>query len=197
MEIYEAVNSLKGNPCIIPDSNRDDFPNFIVKSGYKTGAEIGVHRGEFTEKFCKMGLKMYAIDPWIGFAGQGRTQRIQANQDDNYNHVVETLSPYDCTIIRKTSIGALGEIGDNSLDFVYIDGNHDFPHAAEDIFYWSKKVKYGGIISGHDYFCTAPHATNIVCQVAPVVDAFVKAYNIENWYVFGRDVSWMFLKTWN
>jgi hypothetical protein len=36
---------------------------------------------------------------------------------------------------------ALNDFEDDSLDFVYIDGNHEFPYVAEDLFHWSKKVR--------------------------------------------------------
>jgi predicted O-methyltransferase YrrM len=40
---------------------------------------------------------------------------------------------------------------DNSLDFVYIDAGHRFDDVVQDIIKWTKKVRKGGIISGHDY----------------------------------------------
>ncbi len=46
---------------------------------------------------------------------------------------------------------ALEDFEDNSLDFVYIDGDHNFKHISEDIYEWTKKVRSGGIVSGHDY----------------------------------------------
>lgn len=38
-----------------------------------------------------------------------------------------------------------------SLDFVFIDGCHDYDAVLRDIRIWSKKVKPGGFIAGHDY----------------------------------------------
>ena len=42
---------------------------------------------------------------------------------------------------------------DNSVDFIYIDGNHSYSSVMEDLKIWSKKVKTNGIISGHDFNC--------------------------------------------
>jgi hypothetical protein len=81
---------------------------------------------------------------------------------------------------------ALTDFKDGSLDFVYIDGNHDFRHVAEDLFEWSKKVRSGGVVSGHDYYCTIPQARNVICQVKHVVDAFVKTYQIPSFYTVGE-----------
>jgi hypothetical protein len=46
---------------------------------------------------------------------------------------------------------ALKDFEDDSLDFVYIDSNHDFINLAMDVQYWLRKVRKGGILSGHDY----------------------------------------------
>jgi len=173
--------------------------------GFKVGAEIGVYKGAFTEKFCKAGLKIYAIDPWMAYQGAGRTQQEQARQDFLYGHTQRTLAPYkNCTIIRATSMEALKQFEDGSLDFVYIDGDHSFRHIAEDIAEWSIKIRSGGIVSGHDYFFYGPKVTRLVCQVGPVVDAYIKVMEIENFYSFGqiknapdkdnRFPSWMFVK---
>lgn len=197
----------KGMPVEIPDCSRDELPEFFKEMGYTVGAEIGVYKGEFTELFCKVGLKMYAIDPWIAYSGAGRTQRRQERQDFLYGHTQRVLAPYnDCTIIRKTSVDALNDFQDGSLDFVYIDGDHEFSHIAADLVGWSKKVRVGGVVSGHDYYCTDPHARNSICHVEPVLDAFVKVHGIDNFYVFGRlhpdkvktrndkHLSWMFIR---
>lgn len=40
---------------------------------------------------------------------------------------------------------------DNSLDFVFIDGDHRYECVKADIEAWLPKMKNGGILSGHDY----------------------------------------------
>jgi len=206
MKISEAIK-LKGKPLNIPDCSRDDLPGFFKEMGYETGAEIGVYKGAFTEKFCKEGLNMYAIDPWVAFYGQGRTEAVQERQDFLYRHTVGVLAPYkNCTVVRKTSADALEDFADESLDFVYIDGNHEFSYVAHDIYEWNKKVRVGGVVSGHDYYCTDPNARNLVCHVGPAVDACVRVLGVENFYTFGRTkpleeeakndlyLSWLWIK---
>jgi len=203
MKLIEAIKN-SGNPFIIPDCGRDSLPEFFKERGYNTGIEVGVLKGEFTEKFCKEGFKVYAVDPWIGFSGQGRTQKEQYVQDGYYEQAKKVLIPYkNCVIIRKTSMDALADFKDGSLDFCFIDGNHDFRHVAEDIFEWSKKVRVGGVVAGHDYWDTASFARNMVYNVKAVLDAYVKAFDITNWYIFKPEkssdpndkyYSWMFVK---
>jgi predicted O-methyltransferase YrrM len=84
-------------------------------------------------------------------------------------------------IVREYSMDAVKKYPDESLDFVYIDANHAFPYVAEDIFYWEKKVRPGGIVSGHDYLKTP--RKDVVVQVREVVDAYTEAFNIKTWFV--------------
>lgn len=205
MTLLEGIQQ-EGKPFKIPNSSRDDLPPFFVEMGYKVGAEIGVHRAEFTEKLCKVGLEIHGIDPWMGFSGQGRTQQVQYTQDGYYEEAKKILIPFEnCTIVRKTSMDALEDFKDGSLCFVYIDGNHDFRHFAGDIYEWTKKVKIGGVVSGHDYFQTPPFARNVVFHVKPIVDAYIKLFEIENFYLCGGTKgtrhgdpdqyhSWFFIK---
>ena len=70
---------------------------------------------------------------------------------------------------------ALKYFQDDSLDFVYLDGNHDFVNVTQDIHYWLKKVKPGGILSGHDYVKYSVFKHN---HVKGVVQAYAKAYGL-------------------
>jgi hypothetical protein len=200
MKLIDAIKG-KGRPFEIPDASRDDLPEFFTQMGFKTGAEIGVYKGDFTQKLCKPGLKVYAIDPWFGYPGT-----TQGRQDTLYEHTKKALSPYpNCIIVRKTSMEAVNDFPDNSLDFVYIDADHEFRYIAEDLAEWTKKVRPGGIVSGHDYFFVARGTGLTNWHVAYVLKAYVGAFNIPSWYLIGsketkpgekRDKwrSWFFIK---
>jgi predicted O-methyltransferase YrrM len=47
---------------------------------------------------------------------------------------------------------ALADISDESLDFVFIDAGHTYDDVKKDVEEWAKKVRVGGIVSGHDYY---------------------------------------------
>ena len=187
--ILDEGIKLSGAPAIIEDCLRTELPGFLVRQGFKVGAEIGVYKGAFSEIFCKSGIeRVYSIDPWQSYDGSGRSQKVQERQDFLYAHTQRTLEPFpNSQIIRKTSMNALEDFEDNSLDFVYIDGNHSFPYVAQDIYEWSRKVRSGGIVSGHDYFDTSPTSTNLLCHVRVVVDAYTRLFKIENWWLFGKE----------
>lgn len=208
MKIIDAIKKEKGQPFNIPNCSRNDLPKFFKEMGFKKGAEIGVYKGEFTKLFAKEGLEVYGIDPYSPYKDFDIIEdNRKKRQDFLYNYASKLLKPYDnAKIIRKTSMEALKDFEDESLDFVYIDGNHKFKYVAEDMCEWYKKIKKGGIVCGHDYI----HPKRMrnredTLQVKFVVDAFMEAYRIENWFVLGskdgqegevrdRFRSWMFIK---
>lgn len=201
MKIKDALQ-YKGKPFEIPDCGRFDLPQFFVEMGYKVGAEIGTAKGVYAEALCKAGLQLYCVDPWKDYSEyHGYGQELL---DKQFEHTKKLLSEYNAVILRKTSMEAIHDIADGSLDFVYIDGNHDFKYVVEDIYEWSKKVRKGGVVAGHDYLFTMPREHDKI-HVKYVLPAYTAAYEIYPWYVIGRKDkvpgeirdafrSWFFIK---
>ncbi len=185
MKLIDGLK-IKGGPAEIPDCSREDLPQLFLDLGFKVGAEVGTAKGVFAEFIAKAGLKLYCIDPYLSYSDYyGGTKESQDNFDNDFERAKNVLAPYDCTFVKKTSMDALVDFADESLDFVYLDGNHAFKYVAEDIFEWSKKVRKGGIIAGHDYFYAQPRVYDEI-HVKYVVDAYTRAYRIRQWYVIGR-----------
>ena len=70
---------------------------------------------------------------------------------------------------------------DQSLDFVFLDADHDYESVKADIAAWLPKVKPGGILAGHDYMCGWPGVDRAVAE----------AFNA----VTFQDNSWMVILT--
>lgn len=176
-------------------NSRNELPQFFKERGYKTGAEIGVLRGEFTEQFCQEGIKMYAIDTWENYLGY-RGHPKEEPQAVIYETAKRRLAPYGCVLIKKSSMDALNDFKDRSLDFVYIDGNHALPFIINDIYWWFRKVKNGGILAGHDYELNgwSPYQFQ-VCHVKYAVDLCAEIFGMKT-QVLNRDKhpSWMWIK---
>lgn len=178
----------------IPTMGRDDLPALFRDLGFTVGAEIGTERALYAEKLCKAGLQLYAVDAWTAYKGY-REHVSQGKLDRFYEETRRRLEPYEGQIIRSFSMDALKLFKDGSLDFVYIDGNHDFQHAANDIAEWSRKVRPGGIISGHDF--SRNKKKDYLCQVKDVVQAWTYAHGITPWFITRgdrRSPSWFWVK---
>ena len=201
MKIIDGIK-LEGRPAEIPNCGRDDLPDFFVEMGYKVGAEIGVYKGEFTEKLGKAGLEIYGIDPWIVYKNYQK-HPVELPYEKLAEGSKQRVAGYNVNIIRKTSAKALEDFEDESLDFVYIDANHSFPYISHDIYEWNRKVRKGGIISGHDYMLLGRDPYGLrVCHVRFAVDIYARIFGLKNYYVLGernstnRDKwrSWMWIK---
>lgn len=185
MTIQEGIKH-KGKPYIIPDCSRDDLPEFFKEMGYKVGVEIGVERGEYSELLCKAGLKLFSIDPYLQYKDYVEGGFYQERLDENYERAKRRLSQYDCTLIRKMSMDVVKDFENESIDFVYIDGNHGFKHVTEDLYEWTKKVRKGGIIAGHDYTLIKTQIPYHI-DVKWVVDAWTQSQNLDWWLLGSKE----------
>lgn len=136
--------------CLSKRYDRYHIAQLMGEVGFTIGAEIGVRRGNYSKYLLDTipNLKLYCVDPWAPHSAKYTQER----QDGYYQITVEKLKQYNAEIMRMTSNDALSSFLDNSLDFVFIDGDHTFDFVAPDIIYWSRKVKPGGIVLVHDCY---------------------------------------------
>jgi hypothetical protein len=164
--------------------NRTDLANYFAECGFNLGVEVGVATGLYSEILCKANpnLHLFSVDPWY------TVQRACS-----YDEAKQRLAAYNATLVRKTSMEAVNDFADASLDFVYIDGNHSFDFVMYDILGWTRKVKKGGIVAGHDYV-VGRH-----CGVITAVDAYTKShlFRISLTQDVSESISWWFKKYWN
>jgi hypothetical protein len=193
------------DPHEIPNIGRDGLAVLFGQLGFTRGAEIGIEQGLYSETLCKAvpGLLLYCIDPWMAYKGY-RDHVSQEELDQFYLNTRARLAPYDVEILRMTSEYAREEVDDDSLDFVYIDGNHELPYVMYDIIWWARKVRKGGIVSGHDYYESTRHDTKNHTVYA--VQCYTRSYRIHPWFLLGskekktgeiRDTSrsWLWVKS--
>jgi len=140
-------------------SRASQFTEHLIKKiDAKVGVEIGVLAGEHAEELLKpeLGLeKLYLIDPYQPYIEKNRPEEEGEHTFDSElpGKVKEKLKRFGkkAIYIYKPSLEAVKDFKDGSLDFVYIDGNHDYQEVRRDIRAWHPKVRIGGIIGGHDY----------------------------------------------
>ena len=167
---------------------RGALPLLFAELGYGRGAEIGVWEGSYSEVICTQlpGVELTCVDPWQSYSEYREKKNDPARLDEAYRTTVDRLTPYNCQIWRLTSVAAASRVADQSLDFVYIDGNHARAFVEEDLAAWAPKVRSGGILSGHDYVSSVRSPW---IDVQAAVDAFVQFHGIAPWYVLTGDKS--------
>ena len=166
------------SPIYLWDRNRSDFPELFKELGFEVGVEVGVLRGKYSEVLCRSNpkLKLFSVDAWSWYPS-----RVKRDYENVYEEAVWRLSRYpNCEMVRKWSMDAVKGFADESLDFVFIDGDHEFKAVTNDIAEWSKKVRKGGIVSGHDYGRSHDRQYG---NVKDVVNAWTYSKNITPWFV--------------
>ena len=180
--------------------NRTELAKYFNELGFKIGAEVGVCYGYYSEVLFQNipGLKLYAIDSWDMYE-KYRDFKTAETYIKVYSDAKEKLAPYNCELIKKLSMDAVTDFADESLDFVYLDGNHSYDFVKDDIREWAKKVRKGGIVAGHDYYITRAGNHGVI----NAVDEYVKAHGYElnstswdheNPKKDDRQPSWWFIK---
>jgi len=175
----------QGMPLGTSRQTRQTLDNFLNEKGFNKGVEIGVWRGDHAKLLLETikDIELTCIDPWEGYKWHSVEE-----QERYYQDTIRNLAPYKVTILKMFSLDALDKFEDRSLDFVHIDGNHDFDYCVTDIIFWSKKVKSGGIIAVHDY---DSHMTGVM----RAVDSYTHCHSINPWFVI-REQGHPFTAFW-
>jgi hypothetical protein len=156
--------------------SREQFPLWLTDNGLTgTGVEVGVYFGQYSEHLLKNWPgKLHGIDPFTNYPkeeyldGCNLVDLEEAFQEALKLHVA---FPDRFFICRWPSVEASVVFEDASLDFTYLDGNHDYKHVSEDIRAWWPKVKSGGVLGGHDYMTRNDEFQR--CGVEQAVHEFV------------------------
>ena len=160
-------------PVYLRKGTRETLAECFREMGFKEGVEIGTRKGEFAKVLCgaNPGLHLWCVDPWMAYAGVK-----QEAQDVLFEMAKKNLEGLNVTLVKKSSMEALGGFKDWGLDFVYIDGNHTFDYCCSDLIWWSRKVKVGGVVALHDYRPGTWHG------VMQAVNAYTICHDIRPWY---------------
>lgn len=152
------------------------------------GVEVGVERGHYSKEIVKTATKLYCVDAWEAYKGY-REHVSQDKLDSFFLETQERLKGHNVEFIRKYSLDAVNDFQDESLDFVYIDANHSYENVKKDIEAWSKKVKKGGIVAGHDYI--KRKGQDHLFGVVPAVNELNEEITI---WRGDRSPSWSYIK---
>jgi len=161
-----------------------DYINKIAPTKEMTLVEIGAYAGESTSVFCENFKSVITIDPYLnGYDPSNKISYI-VPMSRVYEVFCQNMQKYDnYRLIQKKSDEAILELADQQFDVIYIDGAHQYEQANNDIINYSKIVKVGGFITGHDY---NKRWTGVVQAVSE---------NFNKPEVRFRDSSWLVRKT--
>lgn len=154
---------------------------------FQLGAEVGVRHGFFSEHLLKLNpeLTLYLVDPYLPYLDL-EYQFTQEEQDEIKERAKERLAPFgDRAVWMYLSSKAAAEAcPDHMLDFVFIDAEHSYGSAREDLHAWYTKVKLGGLICGHDFGMEGVQKAVKEFAGHLAKDIFHVSGTADTWYIF-------------
>lgn len=190
------IDLTKKSPFHIHCGRFEDIPKLFTELGFKVGAEIGVQEGGYTQILLERipGLKLYGVDLWELYPGYRDFREYDILK--SYETAKTKTKDYNCELIKGWSHEVVNKFEDNSLDFVFIDANHAYQYVVQDIANWSKKVRPGGIVYGHDFDDYSKRGRWREMHVIDAVVGWTRSYKIHPWFVLegNKNKSWMYVK---
>lgn len=122
--------------------------------------EIGAWRGRSTAYLAVniinsgKNIRLDAVDTWQGSqAEEVHLQDPAVINNTLYDEFLANMDPVKHVVnpIKMTSVDASKLYQDSSLDFVLVDGSHEYQDVFDDITNWLPKLKPGCMIAGDDY----------------------------------------------
>lgn len=188
---------------IIPSSlkSRNDFGALFLRMELVTwGVEIGTHRGDFTKVLADTWSAhlnspngaLFTIDNYhIGYSHRDPIASINRNRNLDQRAAYVNLLEYHQKIlfVHEDSVIAANRFQPNSMDFVYLDGNHEREYIEQDLKMWWSKIKSGGILAGHDWDCQRNPGFPWRETVRPAVCEFAERHRVPVYIVPDPDFN--------
>lgn len=145
--------------------NRDHFPGWLTERGILgRGVEVGTYKGEYAEHILKNWRgHLTTIDPFEDQAddvyrdgcfngGGGPSFTVEEVEWQARECLRPWIEQLRCSLLKGYSVDVAKGVEDESLEWVYIDGNHARASCQADLEAWWRKVKRGGILGFHDTY---------------------------------------------
>lgn len=141
-----------------------DFNALYTQQVYRAAngahfVEVGAWKGKSTAfmavEIASSGkkIKFDVVDHWLGSLElMGDAAVKDGTLYDVFMENLKPAAPY-FTPIRMPSVQAASLYRPESLDFVFLDGSHEYADVMEDMCAWYPLVKPGGTLAGHDIAC--------------------------------------------
>ncbi len=136
----------------------DRWANFINSRDLRKILEIGVYKGDFAKSIvdqCNNIESYFMLDPWRNMKKEdwNSVYNHSQNMDEIYQIALEATESFKHkrNILRGTTSEVIYNIDDQSLDFIYVDGDHSLKGISIDLITSWNKLKKNGFIAGHDF----------------------------------------------
>ena len=129
-------------------SSRYELLRRLPKGGQV--AEIGVAEGDFSRQILSICQPdtLHLIDPWAWHFDDRYSPKAHKLVTQKF---AREIAEGRVVVHRGTSSNILPDLPAGSLDWVYIDGGHDYESVKTDLDLCARVVRADGLITGDDY----------------------------------------------
>lgn len=146
------------------------FSKVINDNNFKICVEVGIGYGFHADQILNNTNveKLYLIDPMCYYENDAFANDVQYRFEGFENlrkNIINNLSKhkYRYEWFRTPSLNVTNEqIQDESIDAVFLDGDHSYESVSKDLPFWWKKIRNGGWLLGDDYASCCPGVTKAV-----------------------------------
>ena len=126
------------------------FERYALSGTHLIGVEIGVFRGDHAAKLLRKKVThLILVD---AYEAKSLNTKVNKNVLKNWKIAVTRFNGRFNVVFKfENSIVAANSIGNNTLDFAYINASSAFDSVKSNIAAWWPKVQSGGIIGGHNF----------------------------------------------
>jgi len=134
------------------------YSHMVQNSPYNSHfVEVGVWKGKSAAYMgveivnSSKNIKFDCIDPFLPVGDD--IPQFKITHEDLKNEFINNMKPLEghYTLYPNSSPEITKIYEDGSLDFVFIDGSHEYENVINDIKAWLPKIKKNGTLAGHDY----------------------------------------------
>lgn len=131
--------------------------SIVLAANARSFAEIGVWKGDFSARILSSNKQIsvyYMIDPWVNLPDWNKPANVSNGEFDRIYQIAMRRTAFaseKIKILRGSVKEMVSEIPDESLDMVYIDGDHTLRGITIDLIKVAPKIKEGGYILGDDF----------------------------------------------
>jgi hypothetical protein len=149
------------------------FSKIIKDNNFKVCVEVGIGYGFHAKEILDNTSveKLYLVDPMEyypndGFAtdviNYGGFEKLVKNIKIHLNKDEDRYTWFRCKSLNVTN----EQIPDESVDAIFIDGDHSYESVTNDLLFWWNKLKKGGWLLGDDYDSCWPETKQAVDDFA-------------------------------
>jgi hypothetical protein len=149
------------------------FSQVIINNNFKTCVEVGIGYGFHAKEILERTSveKIYLIDPMCYYPNDlfaddvlryGGFDKLVKNIKTHLREHEDKYTWYRCPSLSVTN----EQISDESVDAIFIDGDHSYEAVSKDLPFWWKKLRKGGWLLGDDYGSCHPGTTKAVDEFA-------------------------------